>query len=223
MNADSFAGRRAMQFLPPLGAWVLRGLTATLRISEVGDLRNSLSDPSRPPTIYAAWHETALTVAHYRDRPIHALASRSFDGELVSRMLQSLGFPQTARGSSTRAGDLGALELLRYLEKGDHVLMTVDGPKGPRRRAKPGIIKLAQLSGCPVVPVVFAGSPQLRIGSWDRMIIPVPFSRGLYGYGPELRFRRDGFSPAAALARLQAGLDHAMAQTSRQLGVDFSG
>lgn len=215
MNADSFFGRRAARFLPPLGAWVLRGLTATLRLSEAGDLSTSLSVRSRPPTIYAVWHETALAAAHYRDRPIHALASRSFDGELISRMLESLGFPRTARGSSTRAGGLGTLEMLRYLEQGEHVLVTVDGPKGPRRQAKPGVIKLAQLSRCPVVPVAFDCSPNLRIGSWDRMIIPVPFSRGVYCYGPELRFSADGSSPASALARLQAALDRVTHQAGR--------
>jgi lysophospholipid acyltransferase (LPLAT)-like uncharacterized protein len=145
-------------------------------------------------------------VGCYRDLGIHPFASRSFDGELISRAMDRLGFGETARGSSSRGGASGLLELLRFLEKGEHVAVTVDGPRGPRRRAQEGVLKLAELSGRAVVPFGIAASPGPRLRSWDRMLLPLPFQELRVRFGAPLRVAR-GASLDAELRQLQEGLD----------------
>jgi lysophospholipid acyltransferase (LPLAT)-like uncharacterized protein len=203
---------------PPLGALVLRSLGLSWNIGEAGE--RSLSPLAKPtqPKIYAVWHEAVLAAVHYRDQPVHALASQSFDGELISRTLERLGYGRTARGSSSRGGATGALELERFLEGGEHALITVDGPKGPRHQAKDGAIKLSRVSGCAVVPVAFACSPSLRLRSWDRMLVPLPFSRGVFWFGKELRFSGEGEESDEDRKTLQEGLDAACAQAASFIG-----
>ncbi len=198
--------RLALAAAPPLGAALLRTLALTWRVQEAG--RVDLSPFKRPPapTIYAVWHESTLAAAFYRGEKLHALASRSFDGEIISHTLRKLGWPAPARGSSHRGGDSGLRELRAFLDRGEAVLLTVDGPKGPRRRAKDGAVQLAKWTGRAVVPVAFACRPALRLKSWDRMAVPTPLARGVFWFGDELLPRsRSG----AGLEALQAGLDEA--------------
>jgi len=116
--------------VPRAATLILGGLTASWRIGEAGAV--SASPASRPsePKIYAVWHEVALAAGHYRGLRLHALASQSFDGELISRALVQLGWAPPARGSSTRGGSGGTLELQGFLRQGESVLLTVDGPSG---------------------------------------------------------------------------------------------
>ncbi|HTB22814.1 MAG TPA: lysophospholipid acyltransferase family protein [bacterium] len=204
--------------VPRLGAWTLRGLAATWKIKEAG--QTSLSPFAAPekPFIYAVWHENSLIAGFYRGQPLHALASQSFDGELISRALVRLGWLEPARGSSTRGGSTGLLELQSFLGRGEHVLLTVDGPKGPRREAKDGAVKLARLSGCSVVPVAFACRPAPRLKSWDRMVVAPPFAHGVFWFGEELRFNRDNGDQNGDLRRLQEGLERAGAEAEGFLG-----
>jgi len=202
--------------VPRAATLILGGLTASWRIGEAGAV--SASPASRPsePKIYAVWHEVALAAGHYRGLRLHALASQSFDGELISRALVQLGWAPPARGSSTRGGSGGTLELQGFLRQGESVLLTVDGPRGPRHVAKPGAVKLGRISGLAVVPVAFVCRPALRLKSWDRMMVPAPFARGLFWFGEELRFTKDG-ADAAALGRLQRGLEAANRAAARAL------
>ncbi len=198
------AGKRLLLALAPApAAAVLGALTATWRVTEAGHTGESPRARPKGGRIFAIWHETAPTAACYGGLRVHALASRSFDGELISRVLARLGWLETARGSSSRGGGTGLKELAGYLERGDHVLLTVDGPRGPRRRAKDGPLQLARLTGRPVVPVGFACRPALRLRSWDRMAIPAPFARGVYWFGRPLPPARG----VAALEGLQRALD----------------
>jgi lysophospholipid acyltransferase (LPLAT)-like uncharacterized protein len=95
-----------------------------------------------------------------------------------------------AMGSSTRGGARGVRDVLRRVAEGHDVGITPDGPRGPRRRAKAGVVALARLSGLPVVPVAFSARPAWRLRSWDRTLLPRPFGRGLYVYGEPIRVPR---------------------------------
>jgi lysophospholipid acyltransferase (LPLAT)-like uncharacterized protein len=197
-----------LSLVPPLGALTLRALAATWTVTEAGHAEHSPHARPKEPKIYAVWHEVALAAGFYQNQPLHALASQSFDGELIARALERLGWKRTARGSSSRGGTQGLLELKEFLDQGDHVLLTVDGPRGPRRSAKDGAVKLAKLSGFAVVPVAFVSRPQIRLKSWDRMLIPPPLAKGVFHFGQELRYRKnEGDDRAAELRRLQQGLE----------------
>jgi lysophospholipid acyltransferase (LPLAT)-like uncharacterized protein len=129
-----------------------------------------------PHVIYAGWHEQILTGAWaLRRRGITILISQSRDGEYVSRLVHLLGF-HTARGSSSRGGVRSLLKLVRVLKNEGDVIMVADGPRGPARECKPGVITLAKRSGMPIIPTAVLVSRFKRVNSWDRTIIPCPFS-----------------------------------------------
>jgi lysophospholipid acyltransferase (LPLAT)-like uncharacterized protein len=127
--------------------------------------------------ILAIWHESIVMAPyHYRGTGFHGLTSYSFDGEMAARILAWLGLP-SLRGSSNRGGKEALANLAAALEHVPLVGFTLDGPRGPRRVAKPGIAVLAARTQTPIVPHAFAVQPAWRLRSWDRLPIPKPFGR----------------------------------------------
>jgi lysophospholipid acyltransferase (LPLAT)-like uncharacterized protein len=104
------------------------------------------------------------------------LTSQSRDGEYIARFIQRLGYG-AVRGSSTRGAVGAVIELARQLRGGRAVGFVVDGPKGPRRKAKMGAVLLAKKTGHPVLPFVTAAHKCWRLSNWDRLQIPKPFTR----------------------------------------------
>ena len=166
----------------------LRILNGTLRVRHVHAER--IEDA--PRYIIAFWHECILGAMHSRWRkPTTAMISRSKDGEIVARVLHLYG-AETARGSSNRGGPAALRELLRDVRDGKNIAFTPDGPKGPRRVAKDGVVYAAKITGLPVIPFHFTAKSKKRLRSWDRMIVPRPFSRAVYVYGEPIVVPRDG-------------------------------
>jgi len=137
--------------------------------------------PSRE--IYCFWHQCVLACAYYY-RSTHAtiLISQSFDGELIARTLQLLGY-RAVRGSSSRGGREGLLGLRRVLEAGTPVIFTADGPRGPIYRSKLGPIKLAQLTQAPIGCFHLEPENAWTANSWDRFQIPKPFTKIAVSWG----------------------------------------
>jgi lysophospholipid acyltransferase (LPLAT)-like uncharacterized protein len=161
-----------------LGAGVLRGWmrTLTYRYRPLGADVN----PHRPDLagryIYAMWHETMLVPLYTYARPdIHVLVSPHADGQLLAEGCRHLRIP-LVRGSATSGGVEAVRRLLRLLPS-THLALTPDGPRGPRRQVKPGLVYLAARTGLPIVPVGFGLQGPWRLGSWDRFAIPRPWSR----------------------------------------------
>lgn len=127
--------------------------------------------------IYCFWHQCVLPCAVYF-RYTHAviLISRSFDGELITRTLRLFGF-DAVRGSSSRAGLEGLLGLKRVIERGTPAIFTADGPRGPIYETKMGPIKLAQLTGAPIGAFHLQPERVWVVNSWDRFLLPKPFTR----------------------------------------------
>ncbi len=134
--------------------------------------------------LMAFWHESlGLAAFHYRNTGAHTLTSYSFDGELAARVVNCFGI-EAVRGSSSRGGLKALLHLARAVDRVPLVGFTLDGPKGPRRKCKPGIAILSQKTGIPVIPNAFAVRRAWRLNSWDRFVIPRPFSEIVVAYGP---------------------------------------
>lgn len=182
-----------------------------------------LTGASGRTAIVAFWHETLpltplLCWRAQRINPglrLHVLISRNRDGRMIGSIVRRWGVGVVA-GSSDRGGKGGkggaaALRsMLGLLRDGQLVVITPDGPRGPARTAQPGVALLAALSGVPVVPVAATCWPERRLGSWDRMLFPLPFGRGRLVCGPPIFVgRRDA---DAALPVIAAALDEAAAQ-----------
>jgi len=172
--------RLALAVIPPLAATLIRLLGATLRYENVTDGGTIPGDHLPGPSIYVFWHRSLLACAyHFRNRGIAILISQSFDGELIARTVDRLGF-LAVRGSSSRAGASGLRNLQNAYAGGRICAITADGPRGPAMIAKPGAAQLAELVQARSIGAFYAlplRAWQLR--SWDRFLIPKPFSRVL--------------------------------------------
>jgi lysophospholipid acyltransferase (LPLAT)-like uncharacterized protein len=136
--------------------------------------------------IHVAWHECIyLGVYFWRQRGIVYMTSRSFDGEYIARFLQRFGFG-AVRGSSSRGGARALIEMARLGRAGVPVGFTVDGPRGPRHVAKTGAVLLAKKTRQPILPFHVTAARRWQISSWDRMQIPLPFTRALVRIAPPI-------------------------------------
>ena len=155
------------------------------------ELRNVAPPLPLEPAIYALWHEHLLPLAFaHRGEGVTALVSGHRDGEILTRVLGRLGH-RAARGSSTRGGEEGLEEMLAAAEEGHALAFTPDGPRGPARRCKPGVVLAAAATGLPVVPLAAAASAGRRLGSWDRFLLPGPFARVVVSRGDPLEVPGD--------------------------------
>jgi len=154
------------------GSIFVRLLIRTLRVKTVEAAKRPES-----AVIYCFWHSQLLSLAYlYRRRNIHVLASSHRDGEYIVRVIERLGFG-TVRGSSTRGSVKVIAGALAKLQQGVDIAVTPDGPRGPAQQFKPGAVFLAKESGTPLVLGVAVPEKAWRFKSWDKFIVPKPFSR----------------------------------------------
>lgn len=164
--------------------------------------------------IYAAWHECIyLGVYFWRQRGIVYMTSRSFDGEYIARFLQRFGFG-AVRGSSSRGGARALIEMARLVRKGIQVGFTVDGPRGPRHIVKTGAVMLAKKTGQPILAFHVAAGRRWQISSWDRMQLPLPFTRARVAIAPPIYVPPDADDRAIAMKRDE--LQHALEQINQR-------
>jgi lysophospholipid acyltransferase (LPLAT)-like uncharacterized protein len=162
------------------GSWFLRGWMGTLRYRHVAAVPavNPLRPDQSERFIYAFWHENLLLPAYcYRRGHVSVLISQHADGELIAEACRHLRF-HPVRGSSTRGGVEALRQLQRECRRG-HIVITPDGPRGPRRRVQPGLVYLAARTGLPVVAVGIGYEKAWRLRSWDRFAVPQPWSLGV--------------------------------------------
>jgi lysophospholipid acyltransferase (LPLAT)-like uncharacterized protein len=177
-----------MAVIPRLGYIVIRTLAATLRKQHVHP--EHIENP--PQYIVVFWHAHLLLMLHSRfRRPIVVMSSQHRDAEYIVRVYERYGV-ECVRGSSTRGGTQALRGFIQKAKNGRNLVFTPDGPKGPARIVKEGVIAAARMTGLPLVPVAFAAKKKKLLGSWDRMVIPYPFSKALYLYGEPLVVPRDG-------------------------------
>jgi lysophospholipid acyltransferase (LPLAT)-like uncharacterized protein len=141
--------------------------------------------------IYCFWHQCVLPCTlYFRRTSAVILISRSFDGELVTRVLRMFGF-DASRGSSSRAGREGLLGLKRVIESGRPAIFTADGPRGPIYQTKMGPVKLAQMTSAPIGAFHLQPERAWVINSWDHFLIPKPFTRIVVSWAKGLRIPAD--------------------------------
>lgn len=133
--------------------------------------------------INSFWHNRLFLMTYFwKDRETAVMVSQSFDGEYISRTAQRFGFG-VIRGSSTRGGSNALKQMLKLSEEGIEMTLTVDGPKGPKYKVKPGVINLAKQTGKPIFPILAEAKKFWSINSWDNLQIPKPFTKAKIFFG----------------------------------------
>jgi hypothetical protein len=196
-------------------AWVvanaLRLLAATLRYRINGG-RGPAKLPDEP-VIFALWHNRlglcmkvyeSFVRPHYQHDHLAALISASKDGAFLAAILQNFGV-QPVRGSSSRRGAQSLLELASWAERGYDLAVTPDGPRGPRYVVQEGVMALAQVTGLPIVPYSCQVGWKIRVKSWDRFQIPLPFAHCEMTFGELIRVPRRATDAEREQLREQLG------------------
>jgi hypothetical protein len=173
----SWSRKLAMGVVPPLAALLIRALGWTLRYQVIVEPGGFEQNKQSPPGVYCFWHRCLLPAAHqFRNWKIAILISRSFDGELISRTVERLGFT-ALRGSSSQGGSAALLAAREAYLSGSNIAFTADGPRGPVYRAKPGAVRLAQMTNAKYVGAFYLHPQRAwKFNSWDKFLVPKPFS-----------------------------------------------
>ena len=186
MPQYSTSQRLTLFFVPRLASLFIRILGSTLRYEDVIAPGVIPGSQIPGPVIYAFWHRCLLSCAYYfRGQKIAILISRSFDGELIARTVERLGFI-AIRGSSSRGGASALRQIAAEYARGSRCAITADGPRGPKMVAKPGTAQLAQLVGTWVGTFYVLPLRAWELKTWDRFLIPKPFSRVLITWPPHV-------------------------------------
>ena len=177
------------------------------------------------PYVVAFWHERLPLMAKLwmicrrmppgRAKGVHILVSTHHDGRFLGDVMRRFNVG-VVRGSSSRGGTAAMRSLIKIVRDGGLVAITPDGPRGPPRIAGPGTARLAAISGAPVLPCAAQVSRRWTVRSWDRMVIPKPFGRGVLVCGPAIAISRD--SARDAIATVAAALSAAADRADRLCG-----
>jgi len=185
-------------------------------------IRFRLDDRSRPfngapggKFIFAVWHNRlALCLMLYRryavrfapDRRMAAIVSASRDGGMLARILEHFNV-EPVRGSSSRRGGQALREMVSWAERGCDLGITPDGPRGPCYKVQEGVISTAQLTGLPIVPASYHLNWKIRLKSWDRFQVPLPFARCEVSVGKIMRVPREATDAERESLRQQLEAD----------------
>ena len=186
----------------------------TLRVTTYTHPDVEKLDPSR--VIYAFWHgRYYLMMPNYRDWGIVVLLELSWAGEVQARAVERLGF-LTVRGSTKRNAARVLSNMKRVIEEGHPAAFAVDGPRGPERKSKPGVLLLAKNLGYPIVPVATSARRAfVTPDTWDRYLIAVPFTRCFVGRGAPIPGSAEG---TLTVEELDRAIDEWTAEADRRVG-----
>lgn len=191
---------------------------ATLRVERLHFDRYLALKARGVPILFALWHgRMFLSIQAHRREGIVTMASRSEDGEIIAGWLERNGY-SVVRGSTTRGGSEALREMVRRIRSGRSGALTVDGPTGPPREVQPGIVQLARMTGGWILPITSSSRRPRFLRSWDRYLLPMPFSKNVVLYGEPFPIEADVTDPAAQ-ARIAKALDDSTREADGAAGV----
>ena len=180
---------------------------------EGADHLHALERSGRPPII-AFWHGRILPgMWYFRQRGIVVMTSENFDGEWIARIIERFGYA-AARGSSSRGGRRALIQMKRDVAAGRTAAFTLDGPRGPARRAQPGAVWLASATGSPILPFHIEAARHWTARSWDATQVPKPFSTVAMAIGQAIEVPPDADEDTIECARV--GLEQALTALERR-------
>lgn len=170
------------------------------------------------PVIIACWHGRSIMIPFaYTGPGVWMMNSTHRDGAIMTAALKRFGIGVTC-GSSSKGGVVGLLGLFRQIKLGKDVAFVPDGPRGPAGEAKPGIAEIALRTGAPIFPLSWSASRVIRTRSWDRMMIPLPFSRVAVVAGEPVVIDSGSGDREQLQRRLEASLSRVCQQADKLVG-----
>lgn len=203
----SISQRLALLIASLFGPTLIRLSGITWRVKYEGTEELARARQGGNPVLFCFWHSRLLGLCYtHRYRNIGIMVSKSFDGEWISRIVTRLGY-RVFRGSASRGGAAALLEMIK--EKSGDLALTVDGPRGPAEKVKPGILTLAVHTGLPLVPIGYSATRVWRLKSWDKFMVPKPFSTVTVRYGPAIPLPREitNENMAATILEIENGIN----------------
>ncbi len=198
-------------------AQLLRGLMLTYRIKRHTPEETKPYLRGESAGIFCFWHGRMILLPFFKPkgRDMHVMISHHRDGELIARVIDWLGIA-AVRGSGSKGVRSAVAQMEAQLEAGHNVSITPDGPRGPMHIASRGAVHLSQRTGLPLIPVTFGAANAKRLRSWDRFIIPYPFSHvEVHAAAPILA----GEDTEAARQELETALNHITQEVDRRCGI----
>ena len=179
------------QLFPRAGLTLVKMLSHTYHYRLVDTHNEQQAIATHGSIVYASWHQRFFPgITFFATRkPIAIMISQSRDGEMIARVVNILGW-QAVRGSSSRGGMRALKQIRRLAARGYRIGHIVDGPQGPFGVVKPGLITIAQFAGAPIVPVITSAERYWMFNSWDRFMVPKPFSNVLIRFAPPIAVPR---------------------------------
>jgi lysophospholipid acyltransferase (LPLAT)-like uncharacterized protein len=204
-----------------IGYPLIAALGSTLRWRVEGWEHMEAVERSGRPPVLAFWHGRILPATWYfRRRGIVVITSENFDGEWIARIIERFGYG-TARGSTSRGGQRALLQLRRDMAAGLAAGFTVDGPRGPARRAQAGAVWLAGATGNPLVPFHCEARRHWTTRSWDRTQIPRPFTTVSLAIGAPIEVPPEAHAHVLETKRVE--LEEALYALERRAGEILAG
>jgi lysophospholipid acyltransferase (LPLAT)-like uncharacterized protein len=180
-----------LPIFPYIGLVVIKIISWTYKIRVMNlDIEKDILKRGHIP-IYASWHQRFFPgiVFFATRKPISIMISQSRDGELISKIVNVLGW-HPVRGSSSKGGGQALKDIKKLVRRGYKIAHIVDGPRGPLGVIKPGLLVIAQASGMPIVPTITSAEKKWVFNSWDRFMVPKPFSRVIIRFSDEIHIPR---------------------------------
>jgi hypothetical protein len=213
------------KIVPSVGYLLINGVGRSIRFRVVnGEFINQIN-AKKKNVIFAFWHNRLIMMPHFycafvKRHAITVMVSRSRDGQIITDIAEKFGF-KMVRGSSSRGGKTALREMVRSLKSGWDGGYTPDGPRGPRYSIGQGLVTIAQLTGYPIIPVSYEVTRRIVVNSWDKLIIPMPFSRGVLIFGDPVVITPDANENVKAekILELKSGLLRLIEDGSKELGI----
>jgi lysophospholipid acyltransferase (LPLAT)-like uncharacterized protein len=190
MSPGSFIDRVLLQIIPRIYFGIMRILSSTIRKRTYhAEYPEKFWGQGRH-IIVAFWHQRLLMMPFLAHKGrFGMMISRHRDGEFIARAVKLFGI-DSIRGSTTREGLAALRGMVRFFETGANLAITPDGPQGPRHIVQMGAVELARLTSAPIFPVAYGASRKKVFNTWDRFILPLPFSRVAYVWGEPILVER---------------------------------
>lgn len=217
---SEIAGRIASALI---GGYI-RLVHATSRWEFIGKKDFDAAAARERGVILAFWHGRLLmapTVRNETDRRVFMLISAHRDGEIIANGVRGFGV-EFIRGSTAnpkkpgknKSGAPALVQMTAALKEGHVVGVTPDGPRGPGEKVNRGVIRLAQMTGAPIIPAAYSASRGRRLGTWDRFLLAAPFSKGVYVAGPAITVPPE--NDPGALESARRSVENALIEATRK-------